>query len=149
MTKAAIFIDGGFLLSRLSVVQPGMDRRDVDAVCGATDRLVETHLKTLHKHYHAKSPSELLYRIFYYDARPFAQKSQLPVSRRPIDFAKSEQAKFRTELFERLRRTANVAVRLGETLSEKGWMLRPGVLKALLDGSRAWADLTDDDFDPG
>jgi uncharacterized LabA/DUF88 family protein len=149
MTRAAIFIDGGFLLSRLGAVQPSVDRRDVEAVGKVIDRLVESHLKTLHRHYEAKSHWQLLYRVFYYDARPFSQKALLPVSRRPIDFAKSDQAKFREALFERLRRTPNVAVRLGETLSERGWAPKPDALKALLAGRRQWADLTDDDFDPG
>lgn len=149
MTKVAIFIDGGFFLSRLGSVQPQVDRRDADAVGQAVHRLVENHLKTVHRHYKAKSHWELLYRAFYYDAHPFGQKAHLPISRSPIDFSKSEQARFREALFERLRRTPNVAVRLGETLSERGWVLRHGALKDLLSGKRLWPDLTDDDFDPG
>jgi uncharacterized LabA/DUF88 family protein len=52
-------------------------------------------------------------------------------------------------LFDGLRRRPNFAVRLGETIRERGWVMKEKTHKDLLNKRRAVDDLTDDDFDVG
>ncbi len=149
MTKAAILIDGGFFLKRLPRLAPGQDTSDPGVVDRLIGVLVRSHLDQLQKQYGGEKRSALLYRCFWYDARPYSRKGNFPVSGRAIDYEKSAQAKFRNDLFGLLRKRASFAVRLGEVRRERAWILSEQAQKALLQGRRAVADLTDDDFAPG
>ncbi len=146
----AILIDGGFFLKRLPAVRPGIDMADPGAVATAISRLVAAHLAHINKIERLGHPRSLLYRSFFYDARPYLDKGHLPVSRRGIDYARSDAAKFRLALHDLLRRTANMAVRLGEVRRDPAslWELQPGVLNDLLKGRRDLASLADADFRP-
>ena len=92
----------------------------------------------------------LLYRSFYYDARPYDGKAQTAVDKRDIDYSKTEQATFRNELFKELRRRPNLALRLGEVRRDSGrsWMLRSETQRRLLHGDLAFDDVSDEDFTP-
>jgi len=149
MTKIAILIDGGYLLKRLPAVRPYIEINPV-SVAQSIDQLVRGHLDQLNKIYHASHPLQLLYRCFYYDAKPYGQKSHKPISKRPVDYAQSDQARFRYGLFECLRRRPNFAVRLGEVHVDKDhhWILRADKQKQLLDGTMELRELDDDDFVP-
>ena len=149
MTKAAILIDGGFLLKRLKTVCPDVDPLDPEQVDGAIGRLVKGHLDHLHRRYGGQTPDALLYRAFYYDAAPYTARGHMPVSKRPIDYARSPEATLRLALFDRLRRRAAFAVRLGEVRRERAWVLKEAAQKDLLAKKRAVTDLVDDDFHPG
>ena len=96
----------------------------------------------------AADPNQLLYRTFYYDARPYDRKAHKPVSGKAVDFAKTKQARFRESLFGSLRSSRNLALRRGEVRKEphRSWVLRADAQAALLNGNRAVADLTDEDF---
>lgn len=149
MNKIAILIDGGFFLKRVKTVFPKVDSKDSDAVCKAIWQLVTSHLFQQNKIYRTPHPRSLLYRVFYYDAKPYAAKAHYPISKSGFDYAKSEEAKFRLALFEKLRRSPNTAVRLGEVRKERSWVLNEAAQKSLLDGTRKVADLHDGDFSPG
>jgi uncharacterized LabA/DUF88 family protein len=149
MTKVAVQIDGGFFLKRLRGVRPDVDPMDPQAVQKALLQLVNSHLCQVHATHMAKTPQELLYRVFYYDAMPYQRRIHTPIGKRFIKFGETPQAQFRTELFDLLRRSPNVAVRLGETVTERDWLLSDKSQSDLLNGKRVWADLTDDDFVPG
>ncbi|NGZ26383.1 MAG: NYN domain-containing protein [Magnetococcales bacterium] len=97
----------------------------------------------------AAHPFSLLYRCFYYNARPYVKKGHLPISHRAIDYAKSDEASFRLSLFDLLRRRANFAVRLGEVRRERGWILSEQAQKDLLERKRTVDSLADTDFIPG
>ncbi len=150
MTKTAILIDGGYLLKRLPVVRPDVDATDADAVAQSVDQLVWSHLKQLNQVYHAPSPLQLLYRTFYYDARPYDKKGHTPVGNRSIDYAATRQALFRKRFFEVLRGHPNLAVRLGEVRKDgdRSWVLKALPQKKLLNGGLTVEELTDDDFAP-
>lgn len=150
MPKAAILIDGGYFLKRLPAVRPGIDSSDPQSVADAVKQLVFNHLKQLNNVYKVPDHFELLYRTFYYDAWPYDQKAHTPVGNRAIDYAKSQQAKFRTTLFEALYGVPNLAVRLGEVRKDidRFWMLRARSQRDLLAGRKTVQDLTDDDFAP-
>jgi len=149
MTRAAILIDGGYLLKRLPTVRRDLDFRDPDQVAKSISQLVRRHLSNLNEVAGASNPYSLLYRCFFYDAQPYAKKAHLPVSRRSIDYARSTEARSRLELFNRLRKRPNFAVRLGEVTRDRTWILKAEPQRQLLDGSRTAFDLTDADFEPG
>ena len=150
MTKAAILIDGGYFLRRLPTVRPDVDETDVDAVVRSVGQLIQGHLQQLKEVHTVPNYFQLLYRTFYYDARPYEQKAQTPVGRQPINYAQSRQARFRNSLFGALHGFPNLAVRLGEVRknSDRSWILKADPQKDLLNGFIGVSDLTDKDFIP-
>ena len=96
------------------------------------------------------NPLSLLYRSFYYDARPYDRKAETAVDKRAVDYSKTEQATFRNELFKELRRRPNLALRLGEVRrdSDRAWILKPEPQRRLLRGALAFNDVSDEDFTP-
>lgn len=150
MAKAAILIDGGYFLKRLPIVRPDIDSADPEAVAGSVRQLVRRHLDQLNKVHSLPNPFQLLYRTFYYDARPYCGKAHKPISNSAIDYAKTDQARFRERLFDFLRSSRNLAVRLGEVRKDnrRSWILSPEPQKELLNGRLVVEDLTDDDFTP-
>lgn len=90
MAKVAILIDGGYFLKRLPSVRSDIDDTDPIEVAGAIRQLVRNHLSQLNNIHHATNFYSLLYRCFYYDALPYSNKGQKPITRRPINFATSE-----------------------------------------------------------
>lgn len=149
MTKIAILIDGGYLLKRLPTVCPNVNPKDSKEVSIAISKLVSRHLLGHNKVVGNKHARSNLYRVFYYDALPYTQKGQHPISKKPIDYSKTEEAKFRLGLFENLRRHPNTAVRLGEVRKERGWILKEQPQKDLINGKIKTSDLADDHFAPG
>jgi len=149
LNQIAILIDGGFFLKRIPTVCPSVNSRDPKAVCNAISRLVTTHLRAENKITRAAHPRSLLYRVFYYDAKPYTGKTQLPISNKALDYAKTDEAVFRTALFNELRSRANTAVRLGEVRKERNWVLNEPAQKKLLNTKIEVSDLTDSDFSPG
>ena len=150
MTKVAILIDGGYFLKRLPAVRPDVASLDARQVAKAIEELVTSHLDQLNKVYGVSHRNQLLYRAFYYDARPYDKKTHTPISKRAINYATTQQARFRKELFNALHSTPNLAVRLGEVKkdSNRSWILNIRPQKDLLKGRRSGNDLTDDDFSP-
>lgn len=149
MTRAAILIDGGYFLKRLPTVRRDVDTRDPIAVARAIDQLVRRHLAQLNEIAAAANAYSLLYRCFFYDARPYDKKAHLPVSHRGIDYGKSPEARFRKALFDLMRRRPNTAVRLGEVTRDRAWIMKDAAQRLLLNGSRTVSELTDSDFEPG
>lgn len=149
MSKIAILIDGGFLLKRMPTVCPSIDPKDSKAVATAISRLTTAHLKNQNKLIRAAHARSLLYRVFYYDAKPYLEKGEYPISKKPINYAQTTEAQFRLALFEELRRRANTAVRLGEVRKERNWILKEEPQKKLLNAKIPVNDLTDEDFTPG
>ena len=76
-------------------------------------------------------------------------KAQQPVSKLPIDYAKTDQAQCRMELFDELRQRADTAVRLGDVRRERNWILNERPQNKLLSGDLGIDDLKDEDFMPG
>jgi len=148
--KVAFLIDGGFFLKRFHALFPGVDRHDADKVVQRIKSLIENHLDYFNKVQNRPNPWSLLYRSFYYDARPYEKQGQYPISRRPINYARSPDAIFRRELFRELRKTPNMALRLGEVRkdSQRSWIISPRAQNDLLARKRTPDQLTDDDFAP-
>lgn len=150
MTRVAVLIDGGYLLRRLPSVQTRFRTDDPQDVCRSVNWLITAHLRHLNKIAKTPHARSLLYRAFFYDARPYLDKGHKPVSGGSIHFEKTDVARFHLALHDALRKSPNMAVRLGEVRRDADslWELRPGVLKDLLKKKRVFDDLTDDDFRP-
>ena len=150
MTKAAILIDGGYFLKRLPVVRRDVDSTSAEAAAGAVEQLIRGHLNQLNDIQKASNPLSLLYRSFYYDARPYDKKAHTPITNRPIDYARSPQALFRKGFFDALRGRPNLAVRLGEVRKDidRSWILKAQPQTNLLNGRLTANELTDADFVP-
>lgn len=149
MNKVAILIDGGYFLKRLPTVFTRANPRDPDSVAWALRRLITSHLKFLNRIEKLPHERALLYRSFYYDAKPYLGKEHRPISGRAVDYRRSDEARFRLALHDQLRRMSHMAVRLGEVRRERGWTLREEPQKRLLKGEITIADLTDEDFTLG
>lgn len=148
MAKVAILVDGGYFLKRLPRVRRDVDARDPLSVVGAIEQLVDGHLAQLNELYHVANPRSLLYRCLFYDAIPYRNKGELPISRRAINYERSDAAKFRRRLFSALGQRPNFALRLGEVRkpSNSSWVMRPEAQKRLLNGSLDVSNLTDSHF---
>lgn len=129
--EIAILIDGGFLTKRLTriVANPeNLTPKKVVAIVRAmckehVQRLTDDHGSNWHRH---------IYRIFFYDAPPFEGQAHHPLTRKQINYAKSNQAAFQRELFDLLRKQRNVALRLGHLSKLSGWALQSDQLTKLL-----------------
>ena len=150
MDKVAILIDGGYFLKRLPRVRRDIDISSPSDVVRSIEQLVRGHLSQLNEVYRAKNSYRLLYRCFYYDALPYMNKGHTPVSRRAIDYGRSDVATFRNNLFDALRSRPNIALRLGDVKKQRNnsWTLKPDAQKRILSGELQTSDLTDSDFVP-
>ena len=146
MTKVAILIDGGFFLKRLHKIRPEVKMADSAAIKQTIYQLVNSHLQQINQVERAPNPRSLLYRVFYYDAGPYQGKEHRPVSGQAVNFAESETAQSRLNLFQELRSMPNTAVRLGEVRRTGGWTLHTDVQKRLLQNKLKLDDLQDEDF---
>ena len=148
--KIAFLIDGGFFLKRFPTLYPGVDSHDAVEVVQRMKWLISSHLKYQNKTQKCANHWSLLFRSFYYDARPYEKQGQKPVSRQPVNYMASPEATFRRALFQELRKTPNVALRLGEVRKEgnRSWVMKPRAQNGLLAWEKAIGDLTDEDFSP-
>lgn len=148
--RVAILIDGGFYLKKFKSLYPGVDARDPAEVAKRIRWLIGSHLKYINRVQGRANEWSLLYRSFYYDARPYVASAQKPVSKQGFSYAKTDEAVFREALFARLRKEPNMAVRLGEVRrdGDRSWTIKAEAQKALLAGRLAVSDLTDEDFSP-
>jgi uncharacterized protein (TIGR00288 family) len=141
--KTAVLVDGGFFLRRFPHIFPSKAGNNPDVVAAAVLGLAVDHVRRLER---ARND---LYRIFFYDCPPLTKKLHLPISGRAVDMSKTEPAVFRLALHEALKRQRKVALRLGRLSDFADWQLKPVVLKQLRRRERDWAQLSDEDFEPG
>lgn len=130
--KVAILIDGGFFLKRYNHLYNTTRTKTAADVANDIYRLAHSHV----------GGENYLYRIYYYDCIPFDKRVHNPVSKRCINFAKSDLAKFKNELIEELKKKRKVALRLG-VLKSGDWQLRANVVKDVIAGTKT--TFTEDD----
>jgi uncharacterized LabA/DUF88 family protein len=105
------------------------------------------HFRAENNDRHITEP-ERLYRIFFYDCPPITKKLHHPITKKAVDFKKSKTALFRQDLHNQLRKTRNVALRLG-FLDEKNarWTLKnPEKFKNLISGKITHTDIIESDI---
>lgn len=139
MKKTAILVDGGFFIKRYRAIYKPQNL-DPEKVADDLWRMCLNHLEQ------AKGEIFDLYRIYFYDCRPFAKKQHNPLSGRLVDFAKSEQFRFRNQLFEELKKKRKVALRLGVLGDNQGWVIRKSKVRDLLNKKITIEDLKEDDI---
>jgi uncharacterized LabA/DUF88 family protein len=135
----AVLIDGAYFVKRFRHVEPhnayNAQRASEQAFRWAVAHLQESR----------NQPKHDLYRIFFYDCPPVEKKHHNPVSKRAVDFSKSAEAVFRTELHERLRKKRKVALRLGHLAGDSGWTIKPAVIADLLKRRKKFEELSEND----
>jgi uncharacterized LabA/DUF88 family protein len=132
MQRVAILIDGGFFLKRYRTIY---GQKTASEVADDLYKLATAHAK---KH--------ILYRVFYYDAKPLDKKFHNPVSKKSVDLSKSPEAVFRKSLFEELKKKRKLALRLGYISEIQNWIIKPSQVKSLLEKKITIDDLTDQDI---
>ncbi len=145
MTRVSIHIDGGYFLKRLPDINRNLNK-DPDSVSKALDFIVSGHLNKLNETYQYANPFSMLYRVFYYDARPFGNAQTRPVSGQRIDFSRTDEALFRKSLHELIRQKRKYALRLGKVVKESGWCLSEQAGRDLRDGRLSVKDISDEHF---
>lgn len=135
--KTAILIDGGFFHKKISklVTFSNDPKRLAELMCS----IARQHV----------GESRELYRIFYYDCLPYDKKHHLPVSKKAIDYQKSEIYKFKMLFMEELKRQRSVAIRLGHLKEREPralFQLKSDATKQLLTKEISVDALTDENF---
>lgn len=121
MKKTAILIDGEFFSIALC--------RNLKLVGRPSAGQTYKHARLL-----VDAPNEELWRIFYYDSRPYAGREQHPITGKVIDFADTPLARARERFLRELGQMDLVALRCGET-RPRGWQLSESYLKQLAQSS--------------
>ncbi len=129
--QIAILIDGGFFLKRLSKLVPANHCDTPENIARCVRKLCFNHVMRL-KGGSGKLWQQHLYRVFFYDAQPYDGKAHHPIENKSIDFAKSQVALQRQQLFEQLRKERKLALRLGKVNRDHDWTLSPRLTKTAL-----------------
>ena len=98
--RTAILIDGGFFIRRYKYIKGFQVNDSAEIMAKNLVSYCFRHIQRVNNYRirYRLAPTEL-YRIFYYDANPFDGDSHNPISKKPFDFKKTDQDKFRHELF--------------------------------------------------
>lgn len=125
--KTAILIDGAFFIKRVRALNICNNFYDYEGMADLVVRYSLLHLKNKNQ-----TESDDLYRIFFYDCAPFEKKMHNPISKKAIDFAKTEEAIFRHNLHNALKQKRKLALRLGKLSENVAWRLTPRATKTIL-----------------
>jgi len=131
----AVLIDGGFFLKRYSNLYQGAESHTPEKIAWHIYKAALKHV----------APNHELYRIFYYDCIPFGKIAHNPISKKAIDFSRTEIYKQRLALFEELKKKRKLALRLGHIKNSGSWQIYPAKVKALLKGEISFSDLKEND----
>lgn len=142
----AILIDGAYFIKRFRSIEPHNAYDPVRAAEFAF-RCAIAHLIEGGGQRQPKRKRDL-YRIFFYDCPPLDKKLQNPITKKGVDFSKSQEAIFRVALHDRLRDKRKVALRLGHLANDTPWTIKPSVIQDLLKGRIEFKDLQTDDVMP-
>ncbi len=133
--RVSVLIDGGFFYKRIKA-WPEVDRTDPAKVADAARYMCKRHVQKLIGEQKDQQDSRWLdhvYRLFYYDAHPYEGTPHHPFMNRQVKFAETEEAQFRRELFDHLRKKRKFALRLGSVIAEKrSWQPYDRYMKDLL-----------------
>lgn len=96
----------------------------------------------------ANTPVASLYRVFFYDCAPLEKKMHNPITKRAVDFSKSDEAIFRKALHACLLKKRKTALRLGHLSSQAAWTIKPSLISQLLAEKIEISDLKASDVIP-
>lgn len=134
--KVAILVDGEFFLRRF---------RKISQESELTPEYTARALRTMCRK-HARKVRREIYRVFFYDCVPFDKKLFNPISRKTIDYKRSEVYQFRTQLHQQILHSRKFALRLGKLHDDENarWLIDTNKIRDLLSGK-----LTIDKLQPG
>lgn len=136
----AVLIDGGFFVKRFRRIEPHNHYN--------ADRAAQQAFRWALAHLSERDKKRDLYRIFFYDCPPISKKMHNPISKKSVDWSKSEEAVFRNEMHDLLRKKRKVALRLGHLSEFVSWTASAECLDEILKGKRKVEDLAPDDLYP-
>lgn len=141
----AILVDGAYFIKRFRRIEPD-NAYDAKRAADCLHRWAVSHLHDGNGK-RSKHPNHRrdLYRIFFYDCPPLVKKMHNPITRMSIDFSKTSEARFRSELHSELLSKRKLAVRLGHLSDDAQWTIKPQVIRALLKGKTKFEDLDEHD----
>lgn len=137
--KTAIFVDLAFVLRRLNFSY------DTDSAELIGQKLYSLWISHLFKD-DKDHDREELYRIFIYDCEPLSKKVHYPISKKALDYSKSNLYKFRTDLQTYLIHQRKVALRLGRLSDNCEWVLKTKKIAEIINNPMQNIQLTDEDF---
>lgn len=141
--KLAILVDGGFFLKRYKSVRGFSQNDDAITVASNLVKYCQAHIKRFNsiRTRYKLSPVEL-YRIYYYDAKPFDGDAYNPITKRTISFKNTETFKKRSAIIEALKEQRKIALRLGFLkASSKHWIIKPIHTKSIIQGDFKHIDI--------
>jgi uncharacterized LabA/DUF88 family protein len=144
--RIAVLIDGGFFIKRLSKLVAPNHCDTAEAVAASARLLCKRHVQKLTGEPFNEKPSRWLdhvYRLFYYDAKPFDEIAHHPILNQQIHFGKTPEARFREKLFDEIRQTRKFALRLGHVTKEDGWQIKDAQTTKKLLRTRDWLHVVD------
>ncbi|MCR4670612.1 MAG: NYN domain-containing protein [Saccharofermentans sp.] len=145
MIRTAILVDGGFYRKRAKVLKgelSGKDRaKELFQYC-------MSHINGKNYDGSKNEEKQTLYRIFYYDCMPLNKRYVFhPLSKQNVDLGKSDSFDWTESMFNELRKTRKVALRLGELSTYSNYNLKPSVTKNLFLGKIKLEDIKVNDFE--
>lgn len=142
MSKTAILIDGGFYQKRMNaILGPRTPEERADELFTYCRRhLTESYYSDKHRCEHD------LYRIFYYDCRPYDGVAFMPLTQKNINLKNTDQYAWMTQFLDLLYSKRKVAVRLGRLSQNPQYTLKYSSLKKLMNGTITQSELTEQDF---
>jgi len=152
--STAVVIDGAYFLRRFGYSFPHLDSSEPVQVAWAVLYLAGWHLGIRHRSEplaagdiskgFVRSESPSLYRVFFYDCPPLTKRLHYPISKRPLDLAKTATAVTRLAIHRKLLDARKVALRLGRLNDDISWVPKPDAMRRWLTGL---FDPVDEDFE--
>lgn len=133
--RVAILIDGGYFIKRYNAMYNKSGKKTAITIANDLYTISHSHV----------GKNNYLYRIFYYDCIPFNKKAHNPISKKCIDFSKTDEAIRRNELINEMRKKRKVALRLGTIKESKRWVLYDNTMRKLLKKEISFDELEESD----
>lgn len=144
--RVAVLVDAAFFHRRYKALVPEWRKHSGQHVAEQLHQWACDHTRFNATGRISLSQPSDLYRVFVYDCPPFIGRKQHPLTKRDIDFGKSDLATFKQAFLQRLPQLRKVALRLGHLSEIKNWKMRDQVVDDLLKGKRSLDDLTEEDI---
>ena len=134
--RIAVMIDGGYFIKRYKALYNKNNDKTPEIIANDMYKLAHCHVGN----------NNYLYRIFYYDCLPFEKKIHNPISKRCINFAKTEEAACRNTIIDQMKKKRKVALRLGTLKESKQWIFHRNIIDKLLKKDISIDDLQEKDI---
>lgn len=137
MIRVAILVDGGFYRKRADQL---FGKKSAEERAAELEEYCKLHLKQGHT-------ETLLYRIFYYDCPPCDKNIFHPFLKHNINLKNFEIYQWMNDFLTNLKSKRKFAIRLGRLSdNEARYIIKPYVIKQLLDGNKNLSEITQYDF---